>query len=53
LNRTALEGPHGVLKHVSFVESDAGLHQQFPILLLKRHPAVVFFLPLFFVENTM
>jgi hypothetical protein len=46
LNRSAQEGPPGALEHGSFVESYAGLRQQFPILLPKRHPTVVFFLPL-------
>jgi hypothetical protein len=47
MDSPALEGPHGILGHGSCVESYAGLHQQFPILLFERHPEVVFFLPLF------
>jgi hypothetical protein len=40
MDRAALEGPHGVLEHGSFVELYAGLHQQFPIFLFERHPAL-------------
>jgi hypothetical protein len=40
MDRSALEGPHGVLEHVSFVESYAGLHQQFPIDPVKMSATV-------------